>query len=203
MYKRQTIHSGQDESSEGQIRGLNVKGALVDEASLAPQSFIEQVITRVRVGDYQKTLLITNPGNEHHWMNKTYIENTPAHVNHIKLQMKDNPTLKPEYIERQRKSLTGNRYLQWFLGEWASIEGVVYPQINRVTTPFEYSARQNWIGVDSGEVNPTHAVKLVSRLYLEDDKEKEMLTVEKEYRHVAQETGPLSCLLYTSPSPRD
>lgn len=190
------LHSGQDEASEGRIRGLNLSGALVDETTKTVKSFVDQIHARLRVGR-EVLIVVTNPDSPKHWFFTDYIlrSETDPKVLRIRTTIDDNPSLSERYKENLRRTLAGARLRQWYYGDWVAAEGAIYDNLQTFLVPAPFSGKQlqNWIGIDYGEVNPTHAIKLVER-YDEDGKLNGTRIVEQEWRHFAEKDGQMDSL---------
>lgn len=149
-----------DERSENKIRGMTLAGALCDEVTLFPKSFIEQLIGRCSVAGSQ-LFWNCNPDSPYHYIKHEYLDNPKMKplIKHWRFLMKDNPFLvktNPEYIKQAETTYTGAFYKRNVLGEWALAEGLVYPAFNEThivdNLPEEYD--EIYVGVDHGVVHP-------------------------------------------------
>lgn len=145
-----------DERSQEKLRGLSLVGALVDEASTMPESFMNMLSTRMSQNG-AKMWLSSNPEGPNHWLKTNYLDKARLHVTrdgeikrwpceqcgHLQcvdgcggdgrqdlyrfsFQLGDNPTLSEKYKRNVAASLSGLHYRRWILGEWCLAEGVVY-----------------------------------------------------------------------------
>jgi PBSX family phage terminase large subunit len=120
-----------DVQSEKVIRGLTVKGALVDEITTLPQEFFVQLLGRMDV--YGAQLFgTTNPDSPAHWLLTDYLNFVDAPVDRMygwtrwKFRMEDNPTATKSYINRKKRELKGVFYKRMIEGLWVAGEGAVF-----------------------------------------------------------------------------
>lgn len=149
-----------DDSSEGKIRGLTLAGAMVDEATLVPQSFINQLLARCSVKGAQ-LFWSTNPDNPNHYIKSDFMDN-PKLVGKIKkwhFLMDDNPALDPDYVADLKLMYSGVWYRRMIDGLWVQAEGVIYDMFNTEKhvlksdqMPEKYD--RYYVGVDYGTQNP-------------------------------------------------
>jgi PBSX family phage terminase large subunit len=146
-----------DERSEAKIRGSEFSGALIDEASLIPESFFKMLLSRLSVPGAQ-LFASTNPDSPYHWLKTDYIDR----VNELSLKVfsfniRDNPSLSERYIEDISKEYQGLWYKRYILGEWVLADGAVYDFFNEDihVIPMPLSVADYYIvGVDYGTTNP-------------------------------------------------
>lgn len=154
-----------DAAAESKVRGLTLAGALVDEATLIPESFFTTLLGRLSVAGARLTAT-TNPDNPEHWLKKKYLdraEHLGWSVWHF--TMEDNPGLPPEYIARVSKEYTGLFYRRFIEGAWVSAEGAIYDAWDPETHVIPWESlppmrRVLAVGIDYGTTNPTSAVML-------------------------------------------
>lgn len=123
------IIGASDARSEGRIRGMTIKIAYVDEASLLPdEGFWEQLLNRQLTVDGSQTFATTNPDHPQHWLLVNVIERADLlgyRVWHF--DMDDNPALTEDAKAQARKVNTGVFYQRNVLGLWVLAEGVIWP----------------------------------------------------------------------------
>ena len=156
-----------DERSENKIRGMTLAGALCDEVTLFPKSFIEQLIGRCSVPGAQ-LFWNCNPDSPYHYIKQDYLDNPKMkdQVKHWRFLMTDNPYLvkcNPKYIEDAKRTYSGVFYKRNVLGEWALADGLIYSGFNddcildklphELDEDFEYD--EIYVGIDVGAVHPT------------------------------------------------
>lgn len=129
------VFGGKDESSYQLIQGMTLSGVLFDEVALMPRSFVDQAIARtVSVSD-AKLWFNCNPENPMHWFKKEWVDDADGENKHNSLhlhfEMRDNPIMTAELIEKAEKQFTGVFYKRYILGEWVVAEGAVYPQFDK------------------------------------------------------------------------
>jgi PBSX family phage terminase large subunit len=115
-----------NEKSQDMIQGMTAAGALMDEAALMPQSFVEQALARCSV-DGAKVFMNCNPGGPYHPLKTDYIDKADEMgVYHIHFDMEDNLTLSKETIRRNHAMFKGVFFQRFILGRWVQAEGLIY-----------------------------------------------------------------------------
>lgn len=149
-----------DERSENKIRGMTLAGALADEVTLFPKSFIEQLIGRCSVAG-SMLFWNCNPDSPYHFIKQEYIDNPKMKhlVKHWRFLMYDNPYLvktNPEYIKQAETTYTGVFYKRNVLGEWSLAEGIVYENFtdNHIVDELPEDFDEIYVGVDHGVTHP-------------------------------------------------
>ena len=175
-----TVHriSGNDARAESKIRGLTLAGALVDEATLMPQSMFVQLLGRLSISG-ARLFASTNPDNPRHWLKTDYLDRIDdLGWHHQHFTMRDNPGLTAEYVEAKEREFTGLFYRRFILGEWVAAEGSIYPTFDHakhVVDWYDMPPTQMGlaIGIDYGTTNASSAIALYlgqdNRLYLADE----------------------------------
>lgn len=150
-----------DERSEGRLRGMTAAGAYVDEWSLMPESFHQQLMARHSV-DGAQLFGNTNPDNPLHWLKKE-IDASKAggrldgDWKVWKFFLEDNPTLSEATRDRYRRMYTGLWYRRMILGEWCLAEGAIYESWDpdkHIVKKLPTIVRWISLGVDYGTTNP-------------------------------------------------
>jgi len=178
-----TIHvvGANDAKAESKIRGMTVAGAYVDEATVLPRDFFDQLVGRGSVTG-SRIFATTNPDTPVHWLRKYYlqrladVEGRSWHFN-----IYDNPHLDPAYVARLERTYVGLWHRRFIRGEWVPGEGAVFDMFDTAThvVPAAKVPRiHQWIccSLDYGTTNPFHAILLG----LGEDRK---LYVVGEYRH--------------------
>ena len=149
-----------DERSENKIRGMTLAGALCDEVTLFPKSFVEQLIGRCSVAGSQ-LFWNYNPDSPYHFIKQEYIDNPKMKhlVKHWRFLMYDNPYLvktNPEYIKQAETTYTGVFYKRNVRGEWALAEGIVYDNFTDkcIVDDLPEEFDEIYVGVDHGVTHP-------------------------------------------------
>lgn len=168
-----------DERAEGKIRGATFSGALIDEASLIPESFFQMLLSRLSVKD-SKLFLTTNPDSPFHWLKVKFLDRQEElDLSRFHFKLEDNPSLTESFIENIKKEYQGLWYQRFINGEWVLAEGVVYSffdlDIHTVNIATQ-TASEYILGVDYGTTNPT-AFSLIGI----DRTKSPMCWVEREY----------------------
>lgn len=177
------ILGANDIQSEAKVRGMTVAGALVDEASILPQTTFQQLVARMSVRG-AKLFATTNPDSPHHWLRADWINKSDPDIRAFHFVLDDNPFLEPAYVEFLKRQYVGLWYQRFILGKWVAAEGAIYDALDHrihIVPAGAVPAILDWIvaGIDYGTSNPFHAV-LVGRGT--DNR----LWVTSEYRHDAR-----------------
>ncbi|WP_367128309.1 PBSX family phage terminase large subunit [Saccharothrix sp. HUAS TT1] len=171
-----------DERAEGRLRGLTAAGAYVDEWSLMPRSFNDQLLSRCST-DGAQIFGNTNPDNPRHWLKADYIDQTGSggrlsDWKTWKFLLDDNPSLSERVKERYRRQFIGLWYKRMILGQWVVAEGAIYeawdPERHVVKTKdMPHIVRWIALGIDYGTTNPFAGLVLGlgadGRLYLTNE----------------------------------
>lgn len=170
-----TVHvlGANDAQSEPKVRGMTCAGAYVDEATVIPQVFFDQLVNRCSVKG-AKIFATTNPGAPSHWLRQNYLlraAETQLRAWHLVID--DNTFLDPEYVAWVKSTHFGLWYRRMVLGEWCLAEGAIWDSWDadrHVVDVLPSMARWMAVGVDYGTANPFAAVLLGygvdNRLYL-------------------------------------
>ncbi|MFF2852677.1 PBSX family phage terminase large subunit [Streptomyces sp. NPDC058001] len=160
-----TVHviGANDAKAEPKIRGMTLCGAYVDEVTLVPQVFFEQLLGRMSVRGAQ-LFCTTNPDNPAHWFMRDWLsqEGTKP-LRRFSFTIDDNPFLDPDYVRDIKAMHEGLFYRRFILGEWVAAEGAIYDSWDRdrhIVSALPKAGIHRWIslGVDYGTKNPFHAV---------------------------------------------
>ncbi len=147
-----------NEASEGKIRGLTLGGALVDEATLIPQNFMNQLLARCSVKG-AKLFFSTNPDSPMHYLKSEFMDN-PKLVGKLKqfhFVMDDNPALDPEYVADLKLMYSGVWYKRMIEGLWVQAEGLIYDMFTsekHVVAALPDSFDRYYVTADYGTMNP-------------------------------------------------
>jgi PBSX family phage terminase large subunit len=129
------------EASQDVVQGLTAAGALLDDAALFPESFIQQAKARCSV-DGAKMWLNCNPEGPFHWMKKEYIDQAEAtRTLVLHFLMSDNLSLSDAVRARYERMFKGVWHKRFIQGLWVMAEGAVYDMWDSVKhmrseTPF-------------------------------------------------------------------
>lgn len=161
-----TIHvlGANDAKAEPKIRGLTCAGAYVDEATLVPRVFWEQLLARMSV-DGAQIFATTNPDSPGHWLRRDWLSNVKAPLRSWKFRIDDNKFLPAQYVEDIKAMYAGLFYRRFILGEWVAAEGAIFdmwdPERHVIDLlPRERINRWLALGIDYGTANPFHAILL-------------------------------------------
>lgn len=147
-----------DERAADKIRGATLAGAYGDEISLAPESFVKMLLSRLSIKD-AKLFGTTNPEGPYHWLKTSFIDrinDLDMSLHHFKIE--DNTFLDPKYVESLKKEYTGVFYKRYIEGLWVMAEGIIYDvfdenkHVDKIVEPDTF---QNYIvSCDYGTNNP-------------------------------------------------
>ena len=155
------LYDGQDEGSLEKLQGLTFAGAFVDELTVMPRSFFEEVIVRCSVAG-RKIVATCNPEGPQHWLKTDYIDRAgDLDIEVIEFAMTDNPSLSANYVQTLIASLTGVFLRRRVYGEWAAASGMVYPQYQIEPPPDTPPYRYDW-AVDHATSSVTHGIVFAS-----------------------------------------
>jgi PBSX family phage terminase large subunit len=150
-----------DQRSEGKLRGCTLQAALVDEASLIPESSWIVLLQRIAMNN-GRIFATTNPDSSLHWLKTGYIDNNPD-VRTFDFGLLDNPRLADEeraFLQRQHRGIWYRRFIK---GEWCMAEGAVFDffdeKIHTIQRP-PANAKFHLVGVDIGFTNPSAFILL-------------------------------------------
>lgn len=159
-----------NEGSESRIRGMTMAGGYVDEWSLMPEGFHEQMIARCSV-DGAQLFGNTNPDSPHHWLKKKI--DLGVDLKSWKFLLDDNPSLSETVKARYRRQFTGLWHKRMILGQWVLAEGAIYDMWDpeqHVVKVLPRIVRWISLGIDYGTTAATAALLLGvgedGRLYL-------------------------------------
>ncbi|GAA1026852.1 PBSX family phage terminase large subunit [Virgisporangium ochraceum] len=187
-----------DERAEARLRGMTCAGAYVDEWSLMPKSFHEQLLGRASI-DGAQLFGNTNPDNPMHWLKAEGIDEAKpggrlaGDWKVFKFLLDDNPALSEKVKARYRRQYTGMWKRRMIDGEWVLAEGAIYEGWDpdrHVVKQLPQIARWISLGVDYGTVNPFAGILIGlgvdGKLYLArewrwDSKKKQRQLTDGEY----------------------
>lgn len=155
-----TVHviGANDARSESKIRGMTVAACLVDEATLIPQEFWNQMLARMSVPN-ATMVATTNADSSGHWLRKEFLLNGRLDLRQWHFSLDDNPHLPQAYKDALKAEYgPGSLFYKRFVeGRWVLAEGAIYdmwdPDVHVVG---ELPPMWRWIclGVDYGTTNP-------------------------------------------------
>lgn len=154
-----TVHliGAADSRAEGRLRGLTACLAYVDEATLVPRGFWNQLLGRLSVPG-AKLLATTNPDNPGHWLKREFLDRSnELDLRHWHFTLDDNPALAPEYVTALKSEYTGLWYRRFIAGHWVQSEGAIYETFDvdrHVVRDLPRIDRWLCDAIDYGTVNP-------------------------------------------------
>ena len=150
------LFGGMHEASQDLVQGMTLAGALLDEAALMPQNFVEQVSARCSVQG-AKLFLSCNPAGPRHWLYEQWIlKAKEKNLRYLHFTMEDNPGLSEAVRKRYSRMYSGAFYKRYVLGLWVSAEGRVYDFFKAEDAPDapEGPWEAWYISCDYGTANP-------------------------------------------------
>lgn len=157
------VVSGANEEAEERIRGMTCAGAYVDEATLVPESYWNQLLARMSVPG-AKLFATTNPDGPNHWLRINFIlRAAEVDLRRFRFTLDDNPSLDPAYVAWLKSVYVGLWYRRYITGDWCLAEGAIYdmwdPDVHVVDILPDID---RWIGlgVDYGHTHPFAALLL-------------------------------------------
>lgn len=169
------VVGAKDEGSEKYIRGLTVGVAYVDEATMIPESFFNQLLLRMS-DDAARLYATTNPDNPFHYLKKNYLDNEEmkgsGYISSIHFVMDDNLSLS-EAKKKQYRSMYKGVYKKRFIdGLWVIAEGAIYKDsydddllYDDLSRPIGLLQRGGYVEmsvpIDYGTGNPTVFLQII------------------------------------------
>lgn len=173
------VITANDARAEGRLRGLTAAGAYVDEITLIPEPFFQQLLARLSVPGAQ-LFGTTNPDGPAHWLRKKFLLRAgELNLATWHFTLDDNPYLDPAYVAALKVEYTGLWYRRFILGEWCMAEGAIYDmwdESRHLVDEVPQLRALIGVGVDYGTRNPFAALMLG----LTADRR---LILTREYRH--------------------
>ncbi len=147
------------------VEGLTARRCWMDEAALCNETTYDKVCQRLvqKAGEEKGRLLMTTTpyGSPSSWMNLRLIQ-LRKQLNwlfYINFSMADNPYIDRSVYDRAKATMNESIYQRDFEGRFVKIEGLIYPDFNRidhVVEPFEIPTHwPKWSGLDYGWSDPT------------------------------------------------
>ena len=128
---RYYLFSGRDAGSAALIQGMTLAGVLFDEVALQDRGFVEQAVARCSV-EGSKFWFNCNPEYPGHWFYTDWIQKRrEKNLAYLHFRMEDNPSLSQAMRRRYESLYSGGFYRRFVLGEWADLQGLVYPMFSQ------------------------------------------------------------------------
>lgn len=148
------------------VEGLTARRCWMDEAALCNETTYDKVCQRLvqRAGEPKGRLMMTTTpyGSPSSWMNKRLIElrdQLKSWLFYINFSMADNPYIDRAVYDRAKATMNESIFRRDFEGQFVKIEGLVYPEFNRIDHTcgaFEIPSHwPKWAGLDYGWTDPT------------------------------------------------
>ena len=159
--------AGNHERSLDRIQGITAHSALVDEATLIPESFSNTAMSRLTYNG-SKAWLTCNPSYPGHYIKKKWIDEGKVHKE-LNFDFDDNPSLGEKVVDRYKSQFSGVFRRRMIGGEWCAAEGLIYPHyisedLLWTDNPKEkdlWYKRKAIIGADYGTANPSAYIPLL------------------------------------------
>lgn len=190
------VFGANDAKAERVIRGLTLAGAYVDEITLIPFDFWQQLLGRMSVEGAQ-LFGTTNPDSPLHWLRTEYLDQEHTKpdlgLRSFKFVLDDNPGISDQKKAQYKAQFTGLWYRRFILGDWVGAEGSIYDQLDEKLHTRPAPPRDRWlaafVGIDYGTSNPTHAILMVLAT---DDRGEPALYAVSEWEHDGRKKGSLT-----------
>jgi PBSX family phage terminase large subunit len=157
------VITANDAKAEGRLRGLTAAGAYVDELTLIPEEFFQQLLARLSVPG-AKLFATTNPDGPAHWVRKKFIlRQGELDLRYWHFGLDDNPALDPAYVAALKAEYVGLWYRRFIKGEWCLASGAIYDTWDEdvhVVDLLPQIVHTIAAGVDYGTTNPFAALML-------------------------------------------
>ena len=153
---------GSDIASEQKVRGWSLGGALLDEVTLMPPSFVDTILDRCSTPG-ATAVMCCNPAGPKHSVKTKFID-TPDAAMHISFELSDNPTLTESYINGLLRRYTGAMRERMVYGRWAASMGLIYPNLEKAigeAPPLSEAWRVD-LTADHADAAVTHALLMAS-----------------------------------------
>jgi PBSX family phage terminase large subunit len=147
------------------VEGMKAKAAWMDEAALCNETTYDKVCQRLvqsKGEPHGRLLMTTTPyGSPSSWMNLRLIEQHDKlpYLFFTNFSMADNPYIDRMVYDRAKATLNETIFQRDFEGRFVKIEGLVYPEFDRidhVVEPFVPPEHwPKWAGLDYGWTDPT------------------------------------------------
>jgi PBSX family phage terminase large subunit len=151
-----------DAKAEGKLRGLTCAGVYVDEATLLPEAFWNQLLGRCSV-EGARIFATTNPDSPAHWLRRNFLQRGGLDLRQFPFRLADNPSLTKTYVDAISTEYVGLWYRRFILGEWVAAEGAIFDMWDEdrhvVDGDLPLIGRW-WVGIDYGTTNPFAAILL-------------------------------------------
>lgn len=211
------IFGGKDERSQDIVQGFTAAGFFFDEATLQPETFINQAVSRCSV-ENAKWWFNCNPKGPFHWLKKEWIDKAEEkNLYRIQFELDDNPSLSTAVKDRYKRQFSGIFFKRYILGLWVASEGLIYSMFEEgrhilKKVPDEVKIIQKFIAVDYGSTNPTvflliglgsdNKYYILKEYYHKADEfnaAKSPKTYAKDFKNFMQSSGLIS-YIYIDPS---
>lgn len=146
-----------DDRAEAKIRGSEFAGALVDEATLIPESFFKMLLSRLSIKG-ACLFASTNPDSPYHWLKTDFMDRREElDLRVFSYNIRDNPSLEEKYIQDLSREYRGLWYQRYIEGKWVLADGAVFDFFDTQEHVIKYPpgpATGYIVGVDYGTTNP-------------------------------------------------
>ena len=142
------------------IEGMTIMGAWIDEAGMCDS--VIWINVQARVAKHRGRVLLTTTPYASKWLKREICDRAkrgePEFAN-FSWASNENPSFPAEEFERLRRTLPDAIFRRRHMGEWATLEGLVYPEFDfdtHVVRPFDIPTHwERFGGMDFGHSQPT------------------------------------------------
>lgn len=130
------LFGGKDEASQDLIQGVTLAGVFFDEVALMPESFVNQATGRCSV-EGSKFWFNCNPESPDHWFKTDWIDRlSDKNLIRVHFEMRDNPSLSQEIIDRYERMYHGVFYDRFISGLWVLASGIIFKHFAEDDEPY-------------------------------------------------------------------
>lgn len=128
--RRCYVVGANDARAEQKVRGMTLAGGYINEWTLLPEEFHDQLVDRCSV-DGAQLWGDTNPDSPFHWLKKKHLDRLSApDLKSWAYLLSDNPALPLDYEPRLRRIHTGLWLKRMVDGLWVAAEGAIYDMLD-------------------------------------------------------------------------
>ena len=154
--------------SEDLLRGYTADLIICDEAAFMPEETITQVMFPMLSATNGGAIFLSTPWGKNHFFHKAYTSPNYS-VHHAKST--ENPLIKPEFLQEQRRILPDEIYRSEYLAEFTEAAHCFFPQdlirtcidptIEQIADPQAAPDGTYYAGIDFGKLNDHTAIAII------------------------------------------
>ena len=165
------IFGADNRKSYTKLRGLNLTGGWIDEATLCNEDFVQTLIGRCRM-DNAKVVLTSNADSPYNFIKTEYMDRADgSQIVYMESEYDENRFIPQEQRDFIRANQTGHMYKRNIDNVWAPASGLVYPiekyMITKQTKTYGGVCTIDWGG--SGVFAALQFVKTITGWHIADE----------------------------------